>query len=113
MDRLRAFSCDFRIMDPRGCWIWNFDQSAFLMLGEAGAGKSPRESKLHAPHNALERSRRALLFVRKGFVEDKDKEKTISFGQGAKRQDVEANETTFDKSFSPSGADDNKPMEWE
>ena len=40
-------------------------------------------------------------------------EKTVSFGQGAKWQDVKADDATFDKSFSPSGADENKPMEWE
>ena len=46
-------------------------------------------------HKALDFMWKSVAFLRKHFVEAKEKE--IQFGKGGRRQDIEADEATFDK----------------
>lgn len=69
---------------------------------------------MHVNHKAIEDLDKRLALLRKEYVEEKEKE--IVFGNGAAWQDVEADETTFDKKTITDVSElgnTKKPIEWE
>eukprot|EP00438_Fugacium_kawagutii_P027549 Skav207068 [mRNA] locus=scaffold1909:117809:118993:- [translate_table: standard] len=89
-------------------------QAAVLLLKLNNISNSTTHRLMHQNHKAIEDMERRLIFLRKEYVEAKEKE--IVFGNGVAWQDVEADETTFDKRSltDVSELDDpKKTVEWE
>lgn len=70
-------------------------QAALLLLKLNNIQNPTIHRLLHLNHKAIEDMDRRLVMVRKQYVEEKEKD--IVFGNGAAWQDVEADESTFDK----------------
>lgn len=70
-------------------------QSVALLLMVSNVSLSTIHILTKINHKALDFMWKSLAFLRKHFVEAKEKE--IQFGKGGRWQDIEADEATFDK----------------
>ena len=89
-------------------------QAALLLLKINNIPNSTIHRLMHVNHKAIEDLDKRLALLRKEYVEEKEKE--IVFGNGAAWQDVEADETTFDKKTITDVSElgnTKKPIEWE
>ena len=89
-------------------------QAALLLLKINNIPNSSIHRLMHVNHQAIQDLDKRLALLRKEYVEEK--ERNIILGNGAAWQDVEADETTFDKKIIADVSElssSKKPIEWE